>query len=58
LTIFSRFGFLRRFHLSLAYACSWLCSSSPLCVRITWFFGLFLDDNLFVVHMISHMVTL
>ena len=29
-----------------------------LCVRITWFFGLFLDDNLFVVHMISHMVTL
>ena len=35
-----------------------LCISSPLCVRITWFFGLFLDDNLFVVHMISHMVTL
>ena len=27
-------------------------------MRITWFFGLFLDDNLFVVHMISHMVTL
>ena len=29
-----------------------------LCVRITWFFGLFLDDNFCVVHVISHMVTL
>ena len=40
------------------FACSRLCTPSYLCVRITWFFGLFLDDNLFVVHMISHMVTL
>ena len=29
-----------------------------LCVRITWFFGLFLDDNFCVVHVISHMLTL
>ena len=33
-------------------------SGFRLCVRITWFFGLFLDDNFCVVHVISHMVTL